>query len=72
MRARYQSNPRVAILGMALSLGLIFGSQELAGGWSAPEPAVEAEIEAAGSAAPALSVEPASRAVAQPVDQRTC
>lgn len=70
MRARYQSNPRVAILGMALSLGLIFGAQELAGVWNGPEQAVEVEVEAAGSAV--LSVEPASRPVVEPVDQRTC
>ena len=29
MRTRYQTNPKIAVFGMILSLGLIFGAQEV-------------------------------------------
>jgi hypothetical protein len=57
---------------MALSLGLIFGAHEVAGVGSGTESVTDVDVEAAGAAAPVLTVEPASRAVADRPDQRTC
>lgn len=60
MRARYQTNPRIAALGLLLSLGLILGAQEAESRQAAsPDPAAEqgpvVDIEAVGSE-PAVEV----------------
>lgn len=74
MRARYQTNPRIAIFGMALSLGLIFGAHQVNGTPAERDEAVEVEVEvdAASRTEARVTVEPAARDVTPVVDQRTC
>ena len=67
MRIRYQTNPKVALLGLALSLGLIFGAQEFNSALAAHE--ARADIEAVGDV---IKIEPVKAVVDASLDQRTC
>ena len=67
MRARYQTNPKIAALGLILSLALILGAQE-----AESRPAVT--LDKATEHVPALNIEPAGteKAVEVSLDLLSC
>lgn len=67
MRVRYQTNPKIALLGILVSLGMIYGAQEAQSVLAARN--VEAKIKAAGEV---VSVESATTLRDIPLDQQTC
>lgn len=66
MRARYQTNPKIAAFGLILSLGLILGAQE-----AQRRPAVS--VDHAAEQAPLMNIESASEhAVDVSLDLLSC
>ena len=67
MRIRYQTNPKVALFGLAVSLGLIFGAQELTGVHAAQK--VQADVE---NVHEVIQIAPVSTVSEAAVDRRAC